>query len=171
MQHEINNAEQNVNQKHIKETYSDKAQNLLKICIGLMVLSLLSYLIALAYNTFDFGLIFEIVTFAFIILAYSQINQLKIKSAKKSIVIAMIPIGWLIIYDLIDLIVNIGDVIPVVMRYFLSIDQFFYYLQPYLFDTVLVATIILLYKAFSSLSRADNTKPADDYVDSFYDKL
>ena len=171
MQHEINNAEQNVNQKHIKETYSDKAQNLLKICIGLMVLSLLSYLIALAYNTFDFGLIFEIVTFAFIILAYSQINQLKIKSAKKSIVIAMIPIGWLIIYDLIDLIVNIGDVIPVVMRYFLSIDQFFYYLQPYLFDTVLVATIILLYKAFSSLSIADNTKLADDYVDSFYDKL
>ena len=83
----------------------------------------------------------------------------------------MIPIGWLIIYDLIDLIVNIGDVIPVVIDYYLSIDQFFYYIEPYLFDVILVATIILLYKAFSSLSRADNSKPAENYVDSFYDKL
>ena len=162
---------ENENRKHIRETYSDKALNILKICGGLMIFSLISYFIALLYNSFDFGLVFELIAFVFIVLAYSQISQDNIKSGKRNIIIAMIPIGWLIIYDLIDLIVNIGDVIPVVIDYYLSIDQFFYYIEPYLFDVILVVTIILLYKAFSSLSRADNSKPAENYVDSFYDKL
>ena len=128
--------------KHIREAYSDKALNILRICGGLMIISLLTYFIALLYNSFDFGLIFELITFVFIVHAYSKVSQNNIKSGKRSIIIAMIPIGWLIIYDLIDLIVNIGDVIPVVIDYYLSIDQFFYYIEPYLFDVILVILIV-----------------------------
>lgn len=161
----------NDNQNHIKKTYSEKAMNLLKTCIGLMVLSLLTYFFALLYDSFDFGLIFELIAFIFMILAYSKIKGNNIQSCKRNIVISMIPIGWLIIYDLINLIVNIGEVLSVVAEYFLSIDQFFYSLSPYLYDVFLVAIIILLKKAFSSLNRADNSETAETYADHFYDKL
>lgn len=159
------------NQKHIQKTYSEKAMNLLKICIFIMIFSLITYFIAILYDAFDFGLIFELIAFAFIVLAYNQIKGNKIKSCKKSTIIAMIPIGWLIIYDLIDLIVNIKDVASVVAQYYLSIDQFFYYIEPYLFDVVLVATIILLFKTVSSLNKAGGNNPTENYIDSFYDKL
>ena len=119
------------NQKHIQKTYSEKAMNLLKICIFIMIFSLITYFIAILYDAFDFGLIFELIAFAFIVLAYNQIKGNKIKSCKKSTIIAMIPIGWLIIYDLIDLIVNIKDVASVVAQYYLSIDQFFLLLLYY----------------------------------------
>lgn len=160
------------NKNHIKKIYTDKATNLLKICVGISIFSGISYLIGiLSYNSFDFGLIFEIISFIFIVTAFNKVNQNDLQSSKKNTIIAMIPIGWLIIYDLINLLVNITEVTSEVINYYTSFDQYFYYLEPYLFDVTLVISIILLYKTYSSLCIADGSKESDNYVDTFYDKL
>ena len=47
------------NQKHIQTTYLNKAQNLLKICMGIFGISISSYLIIIIFwDIFDFGIIF-----------------------------------------------------------------------------------------------------------------
>lgn len=160
------------NKKHIEKIYADKATNLLKICIGIFIFSGLTYLIGIfLYNSFDFGLIFEIISFIFIVIAYNKIKQNDLQSAKRNTIIAMIPIGWIIIYDFINLLANISEVLIEVIRYYTSFDQYFYYLEPYLFDVTLVVSIVLLYKTYSSLSMADGSQKNDDYIDTFYDKL
>lgn len=83
----------------------------------------------------------------------------------------MIPIGWLIIYDFINLLANSGEVTIEVIHYYTSLDQYFYYLAPYLVDVTLIALIVLLYKSYSSVNRADGTTVSNNYTDTFYDKL
>ncbi len=164
--------ENSKNEKHIENIYADKASNLLKICIGILIFSGITYLIGIFfYDAFDFGLIFEIISFIFIIMAYNKIEQNDFQAGKRNTIIAMIPIGWLIIYDLINLLVNSNEVLLEVIGYYTSFDQYFYYLEPYLFDVTLVATIILLYKTYSSLNKADGSKQSDNYIDTFYDRL
>lgn len=160
------------NAKHIEKIYVDKVINLLKICIGLFIFSGLSYLIGIFfYKSFDFGLIFEVISFIFIIKALNNIKQNNLQSGKKNIIIAMIPIGWLIIYDFINLLANVGEVMTEVAGYYLSLDKYFYYLKPYLYDITLVASIVLLYKSYSSICRADGSKKSDNFTDTFYDKM
>ncbi len=159
------------NKAHVQEVYVDKAIRLLKFCIGIFALSGITYLIALAYNLFDFGLIFEIISFIFVLLSIDRLKQHKLQSSKKTIVIAMIPIGWLIIYDFINLLANLGEVIREVVNYYTSIDQFFYFLGPYLVDVTLISLIVLLYKSYSSVNKADGTTVSNSYADTFYNKL
>lgn len=160
------------NREHIKETYVNKSLTLLRICIGISIFSGLTYLYGLLiYNAFDFGLIFEIISFLFIILAFNAIKKNDFISSKRNIIIAMIPIGWLIIYDLINLLVNIHEVLVEVGFYYMSFDRYFYYIEPYLFDITLVSSIILLYKAYSSLCIADGSKKSTNFTDTFYDSL
>lgn len=159
-------------QKHIRKIYIDKAINLLKFCIGIFIFSGLTYLIGIfAYNSFDFGLILEIISFIFVVLALNNIKQDNLSSGKKNTIIAMIPVGWLVIYDFIILLANSGEVLVEIISYFLSFDQFFYCLEPYLFDITLIISIVLLYKTYSSLCLADGSKKSSNYIDSFYDKL
>ncbi len=173
MENNVNNENSKIieNQNHIKKVYSDKALKSLKICIGLLIFSCVTYIIGLAFNLFDFGLIFEIISFVFILISYKRIEQHDFKSAKKNIIIAMIPAGWLIIYDFINLLANLEEVLIEVITYYLSFDQLFYYIEPYLFDVILVSLIIFLYRAYISLNRADGTSQARNYTESFYDKL
>lgn len=157
------------NKKHIENVYKNKTINLLKICIGLSIFSFATYLSGIFfYNAFDFGLIFEIISFIF---ALNKILKNDFQSGKRNTIIAMIPIGWLIIYDFFNLCVNIIEVITKVSGYYLSFDRYFYYIKPYLFDVILIAMIILLYKSYRSLNRATNNSQSDNYTDTFYDEL
>ena len=156
----------------IKKIGKDKACNLLKICIYISLFSIITYIFMMfVYNSFDFGFIFEVISFVFVIFAYNKIGQYDFQSGKRNIIIAMIPFGWLIIYDFIDLIVNIREVLIEVSIYYLSMDQFFYYIEPYLFDVTLVTNVVLLYKAFSTLNKTEKFKESEDYADIFYNKI
>lgn len=160
------------NRKHIENVYKNKTINLLKICIGLSILSFATYLSAIFfYNAFDFGLIFEIISFIFIIFAINKTLKNDFQSGKRNIIIAIIPIGWLIIYDFFNLCVNIVEVMTEVSGYYLSFDKYFYYIEPYLFDVILIAMIILLYKSYRSLNRVTSNSQSDNYTDTFYDEL
>ena len=47
------------NNEHVKETYLERANNILSYCIFVFIISIISYFIGLLYNNFDFSLIFE----------------------------------------------------------------------------------------------------------------
>ena len=145
------------NKKHIEKINSEKAVNILKICVVIFIISFITYAIALFFGNFDFGLIFEIISFIFTILAMNKIKVQDYSKAKTYNIVAMVPVGWLIIYDLINLLVNIEEVIVELIHYYTSFDQFFYYIEPYLYDVTLVAIIILLFVAYKSIRRADGT--------------
>lgn len=145
------------NKKHIEKINSEKAVNILKICVVIFIISFITYAIALFFGNFDFGLIFEIISFIFTILAMNKIKVQDYSKAKTYTIVAMAPVGWLIIYDLINLLVNIEEVIVELIHYYTSFDQFFYYIEPYLYDVTLVAIIVLLFVAYKSIRRADGT--------------
>ena len=112
--------EEDENKKHIKEIYKEKAIKLLKIFIIISILSGISYVFGiLIYKSFDFGLIFEIISFVFIVFAINNIKQSNFKLGKKDIIIASIPIVWLIIYDFINLIAHINEVLIEVAKYYM----------------------------------------------------
>lgn len=159
------------NKEHIEKINSEKAVNILKICVVIFILSFITYAIALFFNNFDFGLIFEIISFIFTILAINKIKAKDYSKAKTFTIITMLPVGWLIIYDLINLLVNVGEVITELIYYYTSPDQFFFYIEPYLYDVTLVAIIILLFVAYKSIRRADGTDKNTNPTDAFYEKL
>lgn len=160
------------NKEHIQKIYTEKAQKLLKFCIVILIVNGITYLIGFfLYNSFDFGLVFEIITFIFILIANNRIEQKNMKLGKINTIMAIIPISFLIIYDLIHLAINIEEVLEEVLIYYTSSDQFFYNIEPYLFDVTLIAVIKLLYKTYKALNKADNTQQSENYLDTFYDNL
>ena len=160
------------NKEHIQKIYTEKAQKLLKFCIVILIVNGITYLIGFfLYNSFDFGLVFEIITFIFILIANNRIEQKNMKLGKINTIMAIIPISFLIIYDLIHLAINIEEVLEEVLIYYTSPDQFFYNIEPYLFDVTLIAVIKLLYKTYKALNKADNTQQSENYLDTFYDNL
>ena len=57
----------------------------------------------------------------------------------------MIPIGCLIIYDFINLLLNLNEVIENVIEYYTTLDKYFYSLRPYLVEVILIASVVLFY--------------------------
>ena len=160
------------NKENKQKIYTEKAQKLLKFCIVILIVNGITYLIGFfLYNSFDFGLVFEIITFIFILIANNRIEQKNMKLGKINTIMAIIPISFLIIYDLIHLAINIEEVLEEVLIYYTSSDQFFYNIEPYLFDITLIAVIKLLYKTYKALNKADNTQQSENYLDTFYDNL
>ena len=160
------------NKAHIQEVYKDKAIRFLKFCIGIFAFDGFTYLMPFVMNAFDFGLIFEVISFVFVLVSIDRLKQNNLQSSKKSIIIAMIPIGWLIIYDFINLLVNINEVMGEVLSYYIGPDKLFYFLSPYLVDVTLIAIIVFLYKSYLSINKSDGTTPiSDNYTDTFYNKL
>lgn len=159
------------NKAHIKEIYLERATKLLKISIGVFIFSFITYFIPLLYGAFDFGLIFEILSFVFLLLAFFKLKSKDTKTAKTHLIIAMIPVGWLIIYDFINLLANLPEVMTEVFYYYANLDFLFYHLAPYLVDVVLIANLILLYLSFSSIKKADGEIKPQNLTEEFYDKL
>lgn len=160
------------NEEHIDKVYTDKAENLLNICKKLFIFSFVTYLLGMfIYQSFDFGLIFECISYFFVLQAFNAISQNNINLCKRKCIFSMIPIGWLIIYDFIILILNLPQVIVQVFSYYSSFDYYFYYLSPYLIDTILIIILSLLYATFRSLGKIDGTQKASNYTESFYDNL
>ncbi len=158
--------------KHLRKIYSERSLNYLSYSVGILIFSFFTYIISiLFYNNFDFGFIFEIITFIFIFFAKNAIEKDILDTAKKYIIIAMIPIGWLIIYDFINLLANIQEVLEEVIYYFTSFDWYFYSLTPYLVDVTLLILILLLFWAYNMLNIADGSKQTTTYTKRFYDEL
>lgn len=158
------------NTEHVKATYLDSANTLLNYSIGIFILSFITYAIALLYSNFDFGLVFEAIAVVLVFMAKNRIKNEDIKTSKLCIIIAMLPIFFLLGFDLINLLLNLGEVLVEVFHYYTSFDQFFYNIEPYIADVTLIIIIVLFFKAYFSLKHAEGSVEKT-YTDNFYDSL
>ena len=87
----------------------DKAKNKTIAPILLMIISILTYVVPLMFGDFDFGIIFEITSLVFLIISRNYMNKYDVARSKRYIICAMIPIGWILIYDIIFIVSYIID--------------------------------------------------------------
>lgn len=138
----------------------DKAEIKTNSAIGVMVLSLITYIIPIILGTFDFGVIFEAISFIFLIISRQYMSSYKVKGAKKFIIFSIASIGWILIYDAIILISRISDIVDMA---FFGIDYWFA-------DSLSLIYIIILILAYKDLEKAENPTQYKESTDWFYEE-
>ena len=151
------------NNDKIKRVYSDQAYNLLILLKVFLFIDLLTYIIPLfVFKEFDFGLVLDIIAFVFVILAYDNVTH-DLKSSKTRVLISIIPIAWIIIYDVIDMLLNADSFILVYS---------FTYAGDYLKLAFLLEILILVLqiRTYIALSKSLGEKQFMDPTEEFYTK-
>ena len=130
----------------VKNVNIDKAKNKTMVCIGLTIISLLSYVVPLMFGNFDFGMVFEILTLVFIFMARHYMSIYDEDRSKRFTIFAMIPIGWLLIYDIITILSYVSNVLEFT---FLGLD---FVLQ----EGFTILDLLILLTINKDLRKADN---------------
>ncbi len=141
----------------IKKVNIDKANNKTRLAIVLIVLSILTYILPLAFGEFDFGIIFEGISLIFLLIAKMYMSQYNETSSKRYIVCALVSIGWILIYDVISYMNNDINLI------FLGYDYFFG-------EIFTILYIMRLFQINKNLTKADNPIKYKESTDWFYEK-
>ncbi len=146
--------------KFIKEINVDKAKNQTNLPILLIVISIMTYIIPLMCGEFDFGIVFEIISLIFLIIARNYMSKYDEIRAKRYIIYSMVAIGWIFIYDIICMIPYIQDIVDLTIwgYNFFSGEVF----------TILY--LIILFSINKYLSKADNPEMYKESTDWFYEK-
>lgn len=145
----------------VKNVNIDKAKKKTMACIGLTIISLLSYVVPLMFGDFDFGMVFEILTLVFIFMARYYMSHYDEDSSKRFIIFAMIPIGWLLIYDVITILSYVSNVLDFT---FLGLD---FVLQ----EGFTILNLLILLAINKDLRKADNPEKYKESTDWFYERL
>lgn len=145
----------------IKNVNIDKAKNKTIVCIALTIINLLSYIVPLMLGTFDFGIFFETLTLVFIFIARSYMSKYDEERSKKFTIFAMIPIGWLLIYDLITILSYVPNVL----------DFTFLGLNLILQEIFTILNLVILFEINKDLRKADNPEKYKKSTDWFYERL
>ena len=145
----------------VKNVNIDKAKNKTKVCIFLTIISLLSYVLPLMFGDFDFGIFFEILTLVFIFMARSNMAKYDEERSKRYTIFAMIPIGWLLIYDLITILSYVSDML----------DFTFLGLHFVLQEGCTILDLLILFAINKDLRKADNPEKYKESTDWFYERL
>lgn len=144
----------------IKKVNIDKAKNKTIAPIILMILSILTYVIPLVFGEFDFGIIFEIISLFFLLIARMYMSKYDEICSKRYIICSMVAIGWILIYDVILLCsyaYNIADLILLGYEF-------------YIIEMFSVVYLIILFIINKDLSKADNPMKYKESTDWFYEK-
>ena len=144
----------------IKKINVDKAKNKASASMLLIIISLLTYVIPLIYGEFDFGIIFEIVSLVFLVMAKSYMTKYYDIKSKRYIICSMIAIGWILIYDIILLCATMEDIVDLA---FLGYDYFFG-------EGVTILYLSTLFAINRDLSKTDNPERYKESTDWFYEK-
>lgn len=114
----------------------------------------------LMWGEFDFGILFEVASLVFLILARNYMSQYDETRAKRYIICSIVSIGWILIYDIILLCVSIQDAIDVAfLGYDYLLGEFF-----------LILYLIILFAINKDLSKADNPEKYKESTDWFYER-
>lgn len=144
----------------IKKIYIDKAYNKTNIPILLMFLSLLTYIEPIMSGNFDFGIIFEIISIIFLLIAKNYMLKYDEIKANRFIIFAMLAIGWLIVYDIIYIFSSIQNLVDI---FFLGYYFFFG-------EILSILYLIVLFAINRDLAKADNPDKYKESIDWFYEK-
>jgi hypothetical protein len=152
----------NDNEKEfIKKINIDKAINKTVACILLTIISLLTYVAPLMVGDFDFGMVFELFTLIFIFMARNYMAQYDENRSKRYTILAMIPIGWLLIYDFITVMLYVSNVLD------FTFGGFDFVLQ----EGITIIDLIILFAINKDLKKADNPEKYKESTDWFYERL
>ena len=143
----------------IKKVNIDKARNKTPMALILVIISILTYIEPLIYGDLDFGIFFELTSLLFVFIARIYMTKYDEIRAKRSIIIAMIPVGWMIIYDIIyviSYITNAEDLVFLTYEYFWG-------------EILSILYIAVLFAINRDLSKADNPIKYKESTDWFYE--
>lgn len=143
----------------IKKVNVDKAKNKTIAPILLMILSILTYVVPLMYGEFDFGIVFEIISLVFLLIARSYMSKYDEIRSKRYVICSMVAIGWILIYDVILLCSYVQDIVDLAL---LGYDFYFGELFSILY-------LIILFAINKDLSKADNPIKYKESTDWFYE--
>ena len=79
---------------------------------------MLTYVISLMNGEFDFGIVFEIISFGFLLIARNYILKYDEIKAKRYNMCAIASIGWILIYDIIVFLASIEEMAFIAYDYF-----------------------------------------------------
>lgn len=143
----------------IKRVNVDKAKNKTIAPVVLMILSILTYIIPLMEGKFDFGIIFEIISLVFLLIARKYMLKYDEIRSKRYVICSMVAIGWILIYDVILLCSYVQDVFDLAL---LGYDFYFGEIFSILYLSILFAIN-------RDLSKADNPIKYKESTDWFYE--
>lgn len=137
----------------------DKAKNKVKLPIIISIISLLTYVGPLLDGEYDFGIIFEIISLILILVARNYMLKYDEMSAKRYVVFAMLPIGWLLVYDFLLLCSATKDLLGISL---LGVE-FVYY------EVLSIINIIALFDIYKNLAKVENPEKYKESTDWFYE--
>ena len=143
----------------IRKVNIDKARNVSKIAMVLIIISILTYVIPLLMGEFDFGVVFEIISLIFLLISNSFMGKYNETRAKRYLICSMVAIGGILIYDLISLLTSIASGVDIfIAGYAYGGGEF-----------LTIAYLILLFKINNDLANADNPTKYKEKMDWFYE--
>lgn len=143
-----------------KKINIDKAIIKTKAAIFFMVFSLLTYIEAIFYQEFDFGMIFEIFSLAFLIIAKNYMAKYDENHAKIFVRCSLFTIGWILVYDIMALINSV-----LYLDDLLDLGLYLYFGEGF---TILY--LIMLFAIYRDLAKAENPIKYKENTDWFYEK-
>ena len=152
---------ENDEKEFVKRINVDKAKNRTKYAIICFIVSILSYVMPFIVGEYDFGIVFEIATLVCIFIARSRMSIYDEDGSKRYIVIAMLSIGWLLVYDIVTIVLSAYDFIDL-------LDMSASFVIQEIFTLFGFSFLIAIYK---DLRKADNPEKFKESTDWFYESL
>ena len=152
---------ENDEKKFVKKINVDKAKNKTEFAIACFIVSILSYVMPFLVGEYDFGIVFEIATLVCIFIARSRMSIYDEDGSKRYIVIAMLSIGWLLVYDIVTIVLSAYDFIDILDMSVSLILQEIFTLFGFSF----------LFAIYKDLRKADNPEKFKESTDWFYESL
>ena len=152
---------ENDEKEFVKKINVDKAKNKTKYAIGCLIISILSYVIPFLVGEYDFGIVFEIATLVCIFIAKNRMSIYDEEGSKKYIIIALLSIGWLLVYDIVTIVLSAYDFIDLLDMSASLILQEIFTLSGFSF----------LFAIYKDLRKADNPEKYKESTDWFYESL
>ena len=112
------------------------------------------------FGDFDFGMIFEILTLIFVFIARHYMSIYDEDKSRRFTILAIIPIGWLIIYDLITILSYVSNILDFT---FLGFD---FVLQ----ECFTILDLLILFAINKDLRKSDNPEKYKESTDWFYER-
>ena len=137
----------------------DKAlKKSIKSCV-LIIISLLSYVYPFLWGEFDFGVIFEAISFILLLIAIVFMKKYDEVTSKIFSILAIIPVGWILIYDFITYVTAITDEWE-----FITFGYDYYCVE-----LILIVYIVILLAIIKDLSKAKDPITYKESTDWFYE--
>ena len=154
---------QQKNMEHIANNCFKEAAFFMKLSLGVLIFDLFTYIIALQFNAFDFGIFFETFSLIFAALSIFSLNNKEISSSKINILLSTVPILFLQLYDIVIMFINWKG-------YLFNILFGYIYLEDILALT-LILILIFNFISYQTLKKIGTDLATNGNKNWFYEEL